>query len=70
MLEQSGAAPVASLAQGYKFLGGGIPVSNSAYRYLKLTYVVGTAAMTAGALKAGLVPSLDVQKAYPAGYAA
>ena len=33
-------------------------------------HVVGTAAMTAGKLTAGLVPALDVRRTYPRGYAA
>ena len=68
ILAQSDAIPVASLVQGYKFLPGELPGGTS--RYLRLNYVVGTAAMTAGALTAALVPSLDVQQSYPRGYAA
>lgn len=67
-LAQSDAIPVASLVQGYKFLPGELPGGTS--RYLRLNYVVGTAAMTAGALTAALVPSLDAQATYPRGYAA
>ena len=67
-LAQSDAIAVASLVQGYKFLPGELPGGTS--RYLRLNYVVGTAAMTAGALTAALVPSLDVQPSYPRGYAA
>ncbi|HLG72618.1 MAG TPA: hypothetical protein VK009_19545, partial [Chloroflexota bacterium] len=67
-LAQSDAIPVASLVQGYKFLPGELPGGTS--RYLRLNYVVGTAAMTGGAVTAALVPSLDVQNAYPRGYAA
>ena len=43
---------------------GTIPVLNL------LVPVVGTAAMTAGALTAALVPSLDVQPSYPRAYVA
>ncbi len=67
-LAQSDAIPVASLAQGYKFLPGEVP--GGTQRYVRLNYVVGTAAMTAGALTAALVPSLDVQPVYPRGYVA
>jgi hypothetical protein len=67
-LAQSDAIAVASLVQGYKFLPGELP--GGTQRFLRLNYVVGTAAMTAGTLKAGLVPSLDVQPVYPRAYAA
>ena len=39
-------------------------------RFVRLNYVIGTAAMTAGVLKAALVPSLDVQPVYARGYVA
>ena len=68
ILAQSDAIPVASLGQGYKFLPGELPGGTS--RYLRLNYVVGTAVMTGGNLTAALVPSLDVQNAYPRGYTA
>ena len=68
ILAQSDAIPVASLVQGYKFLPNEVPGGTS--RYLRLNYVVGTATMTAGAITAGLVPSLDVQPVYPRAYAA
>ncbi len=67
-LVQSDAIAVASLVPGYKFLPGELP--GGTQRFVRLNYVVGTAAMTAGALKAGLVLSLDVQPVYPRGYAA
>jgi hypothetical protein len=67
-LAQSDAIPVASLGQGYKFLPNELPGGTS--RYVRLNYVIGTAAMTAGAITAGLVPSLDVQPVYPRGYVA
>jgi hypothetical protein len=67
-LSQSDAIPVSALVQGYKFLPGELPGPTS--RYLRLNYVVGTAAMTAGALTAALVPSLDVQPSYPRAYVA
>ena len=67
-LAQSDAVPVASLVQGWRFLPGGLP--GGTLRFLRLNYVVGTAAMTAGKLTAGLVPALDVRRTYPRGYAA
>lgn len=67
-LAQSDAIAVASLVQGYKFLPGPLPGGTS--RYLRLNYVIGTAAMTAGALKAGLVPELDASPSYQRNYAA
>lgn len=69
-LSQSDAIAVASLLQGYKFLESGLPSGpyTTLYRYLRLAFVVGTAAMTAGALSAGLVPSLQRAPLYPAGY--
>ncbi|SKA37780.1 hypothetical protein SAMN02745126_05955 [Enhydrobacter aerosaccus] len=67
-LSQSDAIPVANLVQGYKFLPGELP--GPTQRYLRLNYVVGTAAMTAGAITASLVPSLDVQPVYPRAYVA
>jgi hypothetical protein len=67
-LAQSDAIPVASLVQGYKFLPGEVPGGTA--RYVRLNYVVGTAAMTAGKITAALVPSLDVQPVYPRGYVA
>ncbi|UYN96549.1 MAG: hypothetical protein KIT25_06350 [Enhydrobacter sp.] len=67
-LVQSDDVPVAALVQGRRFLPGALPGPTS--RYVRLNYVVGTAAMTAGALTAALVPSLDVHAAYPRAYAA
>ena len=67
-LAQSDAIPVASLAQGYKFLPGELP--GGTQRFVRLNYVIGAAAMTAGVLKAALVPSLDVQPVYARGYVA
>jgi len=64
----SDAIPVAQLVAGYKFLVDEIPGPTS--RYLRLNYVVGTAAMTAGTLTAAIVPSLDVQPTYPRAYVA
>ena len=68
ILDQSDAIPVAALVQGYKFLPN--KLAGPTQRYLRLNYSVGTAAMTAGALTAALVPSLDVQPAYPRAYVA
>ena len=67
-LVQSDAVPVASLVRGYKFLPGAVP--GGTQRFIRLNYVVGTAAMTAGALTAGLVPALDMPITYARGYAA
>lgn len=67
-LAQSDVVPVASLVQGYKFLSGELP--GSTLRFIRLNYVVGTAAMTGGGLKAALVPSVDQQPAYARAYAA
>jgi hypothetical protein len=67
-LAQSDAIPVASLVQGYKFLPGELP--GGTQRFVRLNYVIATAAMTGGVIKAGLVPSLDVSPVYARGYAA
>ena len=67
-LAQSDAVPLASLVPGYRFLPG--PLPGGTQRFLRLNYVVGTAAMTAGKLTAALVPALDVQASYPRGYVA
>jgi microcystin degradation protein MlrC len=71
-LEQSDAVPVAALAQGYKFLPGRLvsPQSTGLFRFLRLNYAIGTAAMTAGTLVAGLVPAMQKSPAYARGYAA
>ena len=67
-LAQSDAIPVASLVRGYRFLPGGVP--GPTQRFVRLNYVVGTAAMTAGALTAGFVPALEVTTSYARGYGA
>jgi hypothetical protein len=67
-LAQSDLIPVASLVQGYKFLPGELP--GGTLRFIRLNYVIGTAAMTAGALRGALVPSLDQQPAYARAYVA
>ena len=54
--------------QGYKFLPDEVP--GPTQRFVRLNYVIGTAAMTGGALKAALVPSLDIAPVYARGYAA
>ena len=71
-IAQTDDVPVASLVQGYRFLNGEIVnyPGSTLYRYLRFNYVIGTAVMTAGALKAGFVPSLDVQPVYARGYTA
>jgi len=68
ILAQSDAVAVALLVAGYKFFENGLP--GPTQRYLRVGFVIGTADMTAGAITAALVPSLDVQPAYPRGYAA
>ncbi|HTR86974.1 MAG TPA: hypothetical protein VMI56_21010 [Reyranella sp.] len=72
ILEQSDAIAVASLVQGYQFLPGRMvsPQSGTPFRYLRLNYVIGTAAMTAGTLVAGLTASLQKSPVYPRGYTA
>jgi hypothetical protein len=72
VLYQSAAIPVASLLQGYKFLLGGLLSWDSSIkvRFLKLSYVIGTADMTAGGLVAGFVPALQHAPSYPRAYAA
>ena len=67
-LAQSDAIPVASLVQGYKFLPGEVP--GGMLRFIRLNYVIATAVMTGGVLKASLVPSLDLQPAYARAYVA
>ena len=69
-IEQSDAIPVASLVQGYKFLPGAMVSPVTPGRFLRLNYIVGTAAMTGGAITAALVPSLDQQPAYARAYTA
>jgi hypothetical protein len=68
ILSQSDAIPVASLVQGYKFLPG--QLTGGTQRFVRLNYVIGSAVMTGGTLKAGLVPALDDQPIYPRGYSA
>lgn len=67
-LAQSDAIAVAALVQGYRFLPGELP--GPTQRFVRLNYVVATATMTAGALSAAVVPSLDVAPVYARGYAA
>ncbi len=67
-LAQSDLIPVASLVQGYKFLPGELP--GGTQRFVRLNYVIGTAAMTGGVLRGALVPSLDQQPAYARAYVA
>jgi len=68
VLYQSAVLAIASLGAGAKILPGALAGPTS--RFLKLTYVVGTAVMTAGTVTAALVPALDVQPAYARGYTA
>ena len=67
-LAQSDLIPVASLVQGYKYLPGELP--GGTQRFVRLNYVIGTAAMTGGVLRAALVPSLDQQPSYARAYVA
>jgi hypothetical protein len=69
---QTDTIAVASLVQGYKFLQGPpmSMVASTLYRYLRLNYVVGTAAMTAGNISAAFTPSLQHSPVYAAGYVA
>lgn len=71
-LAQTDDIAVASLVAGYKFLPGMFvsPGGTTLYRYYRLNYVIGTAGMTAGTLKAGLSPSIDMQPTYARGYTA
>jgi hypothetical protein len=68
--EQSDAIPVASLVQGYKFLQNSppSPPSGSEGRFLRLNYVIGTAVMTAGTIRAAFVPALQHSPVYKRGY--
>ena len=68
VLYQSAAIAVASLVAGLKILPGAL--AGPTARFVKLTYVVGTATMTAGTITAALVPALDVQPYYARGYTA
>lgn len=72
IIVQSDAIAVASLVQGYKFLQGPPAswLSTSPFRYHRINYVVGTAAMTAGAITAGYTPRLQHSPVYAAGYVA
>ncbi|HYD04114.1 MAG TPA: hypothetical protein VEC60_00225 [Reyranella sp.] len=67
-LAQSDTIPVAALVAGYRFLPNEVP--GPTQRFVRLNYVIGTAAMTGGAIKAALVPSLDVAPVYARGYSA
>lgn len=67
-IAQSDDIALATLVAGYKFLPNEIPGSTS--RYVRLNFVVGTAAMTAGQVTAAIVPALDVAPVYARGYTA
>lgn len=67
-LAQSDAVALGSLVPGYQFLPG--PLTGPTQRFVRLNYVIGTAAMTGGAIYAGLTPAMDVQRSYPRGYTA
>jgi hypothetical protein len=72
ILYQSDAIAVASLVQGYRFLMGGLLSQNTTalVRFLKVSYIIGTAAMTAGAIVAGFTPALQHNPTYARGYVA
>jgi hypothetical protein len=72
IMYQSDAIPVANLVQGYRFLMGGLLSQNpsSLVRFLKVSYIIGTAAMTAGAIVAGFTPALQYSPNYARGYTA
>lgn len=53
----SAAVPVATLVQGYRILQGRVP--GGVLRYLRVTYTVGTAALTAGKFNAFLTDGVD-----------
>lgn len=71
-IAQSDDVAVASLVAGYRFLNGYLlsAPGTTLYRYLRLNYVIGTAVMTAGAIRGGFTPSLDVAPTYARGYTA
>jgi hypothetical protein len=71
-ITQSDDVAVASLVAGYRFLQNSVPSVNSStlYRYHRMNFVVGTAAMTAGKITAGFVPALQHSPVYGAGYLA
>ena len=69
-IAQTDVLALSALTAGTKFLAGELINPNTLYRYHRLNYLIGTASMTAGTIRAGFVPSLDVQASYPRGYAA
>jgi hypothetical protein len=56
---QSSAVAVADLVQGYEFFKDRLPVVPELERYLRVTYTIGTAALTAGAFDAYLCDGTD-----------
>jgi len=62
-LAQTSAIAKASLVQGFEFLKMKLP--QGVQRYLQLSYTVGTADLTAGTIRAGLILNRQAQ-AYPA----
>jgi hypothetical protein len=69
---QSDDVAVASLIAGYKFLQNEAPSvpTSTLYRYHRLNYVIGTAVMTAGALRSAFVPGLQHAPTYQNAYVA
>jgi hypothetical protein len=71
-IAQSDAIAVASLTAGYKFLQNLFPSvpSTTLFRYYRINYVVGTAAMTAGNITATVTPGLSHAPTYQNAYLA
>lgn len=71
-IAQSDDVAVASLTAGYKFLQNDVPSvpTTTLYRYHRVNFVIGTAVMTAGAIKSGYVPTIQHAPVYAGGYTA
>ncbi len=61
-LWDSGALAIAGLTAGKVFA---VPLPPGVERYLKATYTIGTAALTAGKFHWAIVRDVDLQKIYP-----
>ncbi len=64
-LAQTSAIAKASLVQGYEFLKMKLP--QGVQRYVQLSYTIGTADLTAGTIRAGLILDRQAQAAYTSG---
>lgn len=64
-LAQTSAIAKASLVQGFEFLKMKLP--QGVQRYVQLSYTIGTADLTAGTIRAGLVLDRQAQAHYPSG---